>query len=587
MRTVAALGSVVLALLLAPAASAYTYTWTGDSGNWHSPAHWIGSAGAPGGSFPDGPDDDAVIDVPDDVTVTLNSRPGLGESSVFTIGKLTVGSADGMGSQELQIVTNGDTAVGSALTTTTASTVTPTGQVSISQDPSTPAGGSRPRLDLGADLANQGLIIAEMVAAGGSGTAIGGAGRLMNTGTLHVLDGQFETRALDNAGTIITNSGSTLLATAGVTMTGGSLLNNGVTALTGGTWTQNGGTLTGNPIEVRGAGLADSAGTGAFALTLSSTLAGTVPDGQTVTIAGETGIQPPGLTVARGGTLALQSTAAARQNPITVDGTLRVADRGEVTGGLVVNGGGALDVLPDARLLLGGTGLTQASHGTTSIGPGGELSLALGSGDLFTSDGTLNLGIASPTRFGRITGSAGDVALAGALNGILAAGYTPAIASTFRVIERPIRTSAVATVGGGFTFEPKAGELRYGAATQGPPPAPPEDTTPPELSDLSASRHRLELTTTEAGRARVVVARRKGGRKVRGRCVKPTRRNRRKRRCARRVAARSVTLAAAGPAAIKLPSLKAGRYTVRVTVTDAAGNRSAPARVGLRIRNKR
>ena len=56
----------------------------------------------------------------------------------------------------------------------------------------------------------------------------------------------------------------------------------------GGTFTQSGGIESGNPVQIESVTLADSTGTGSFDVVGSSTLNGTIPSGQTVTVDGST-----------------------------------------------------------------------------------------------------------------------------------------------------------------------------------------------------------------------------------------------------------------------------------------------------------
>jgi hypothetical protein len=73
------------------------------------------------------------------------------------------------------------------------------------------------------------------------------------------------------------------------------------------------------------------------------------------------------------------------------------------------------------------------------------------------------------------------------------------------------------------------------------------------------------------------------GRKVHGRCVRQTKRNRHKPRCTRKSSAGSITLSAHSGTnkltfAGRLSShkkLKPGRYSLTITATDAAGNSTA------------
>jgi DNA-binding beta-propeller fold protein YncE len=94
-------------------------------------------------------------------------------------------------------------------------------------------------------------------------------------------------------------------------------------------------------------------------------------------------------------------------------------------------------------------------------------------------------------------------------------------------------------------------------------------------------------------RARVSLAfvQKLNGREVRGRCVAPTRANQHKHACARQVAA--ATLSVAGHNATnrvafegrvsRAKTLKPGRYTLLITATNAAGQRSAPRSLSFTI----
>ena len=147
----------------------------------------------------------------------------------------------------------------------------------------------------------------------------------------------------------------------------------------------------------------------------------------------------------------------------------------------------------------------------------------------------------------------------------------------------------------------------------GPPPPPP-DTTAPDVTGLALSRTRFRLggalpkvaavrtgtsirfTISEAATARLRFRRFAPGRLVGGRCVKPTRRNRSRRRCTRIVAVRgSVSLPVqAGARRIRFAGrlsprrrLTPGRYRLILTATDAAGNVSTPDRVRFRLLPRR
>jgi hypothetical protein len=163
-----------------------------------------------------------------------------------------------------------------------------------------------------------------------------------------------------------------------------------------------------------------------------------------------------------------------------------------------------------------------------------------------------------------------------------------------------------------------ANEDAYLAAPP-PPPPPPVAASPPPAGDTTApvvnglrvrpTRFRLgrrlprvarraptgttiRLRLSEAARLRLGFARTRPGRRVRGRCRKPTRRNRGRRRCHRDVRVRGeVSLAGrAGLNRIRFQgrltgrrSLRPGRYRLRVGATDVAGNRSKPRTARFRL----
>lgn len=126
-------------------------------------------------------------------------------------------------------------------------------------------------------------------------------------------------------------------------------------------------------------------------------------------------------------------------------------------------------------------------------------------------------------------------------------------------------------------------------------PTPPLDTTAPSISGASIKPKRFKafmsatvrFTLSEAAALRLVVSKAAAGRRVKGRCRKPTRANRLKRRCTRWVVRKTLTQAGMqGANAVKLPGngLKRGKHRLVVTATDAAGNRSAKVTLRFRIR---
>ena len=102
---------------------------------------------------------------------------------------------------------------------------------------------------------------------------------------------------------------------------------------------------------------------------------------------------------------------------------------------------------------------------------------------------------------------------------------------------------------------------------------------------------RVGYSLSETARTRFTVEKAAPGRKVRGRCVRPTSRNRKRPRCTRWISLRGsfAHRGKAGSNSFKFRGriggrrLKPGRYRLVARATDAAGNRSPARRVGFRI----
>jgi hypothetical protein len=124
------------------------------------------------------------------------------------------------------------------------------------------------------------------------------------------------------------------------------------------------------------------------------------------------------------------------------------------------------------------------------------------------------------------------------------------------------------------------------ATTQGPC-----DTAAPAVSGLRVSSAQVFYTLSEAATVRFKLEKALSGRKVRGKCVRQTRRNRHKPRCTRFV---TVGASFSGPGAVganqvAIPNgrkLKPGRYRLTMTVTDAIGN-SATTTKSFRVKQPR
>jgi hypothetical protein len=96
----------------------------------------------------------------------------------------------------------------------------------------------------------------------------------------------------------------------------------------------------------------------------------------------------------------------------------------------------------------------------------------------------------------------------------------------------------------------------------------------------------IEYDLSEPAAVTLRIQRARPGRRVRGRCVRPTRRNRRRPKCTRFVrAGRPLQQnGAAGANSLPLRRLATGRYRVVANAVDAAGNAAKPVRVSFRVR---
>jgi hypothetical protein len=142
---------------------------------------------------------------------------------------------------------------------------------------------------------------------------------------------------------------------------------------------------------------------------------------------------------------------------------------------------------------------------------------------------------------------------------------------------------------------PDMGAYEYQPPVAPPPPPP---NAAPGLTNVSLSSKAFRAkrgatfryTLSEAATVTIVIERRARGRRAGKRCVKPTRRNARKRACKRW--ARVGTLRAAEQAAAQSThfsgrfgkrALKPGRYRARIRAKDAAGARSSERRLAFTV----
>ena len=261
---------------------------------------------------------------------------------------------------------------------------------------------------------------------------------------------------LQNDDTLTTNSGSFTVAsggalaisgsTSGFTQSAGTLTLTGTLTESNGTFTQSGGALSGNPVDTTGGTLADSGGTGALESTGSTTLTGTIPADQTVTVDGAGG-----------------SVDETLPSAVTVDGDLTVESGTDGNGQL--SGAGSLTVASAGTFTTEGSSdivylqvpVTNQSGGTVTIGSadtlqnddtahpnsgtlqvlnGGKLALSGSSSTLVnTSSGILGVTVNGTAGTGEITGS--GVTVTGSTLAVTTVG-SPALDSTFTPISGPV-----------------------------------------------------------------------------------------------------------------------------------------------------
>ena len=215
-----------------------------------------------------------------------------------------------------------------------------------------------------------------------------------------------------DSNTLTTNAGAFTVASGGnLSVTGGSsFTNTGTLTLTGtmtetnGTFTQSG-TESGNPVNLNDLTFADSAGTGSFDdIGNGSTLTGTIPAGQTVTVDGRvTNVQLTVTGVTDDGTLALAANSAGGYADIVGTGSgLTVASGGHLSTSFTGSGdvpayietpltnqsGGTVTIgAPDTRQ---DEDTLTTNSGTFSVSSGGNLAIS-GGGSFTDAAGTLTL----------------------------------------------------------------------------------------------------------------------------------------------------------------------------------------------------
>jgi hypothetical protein len=271
--------------------------------------------------------------------------------------------------------------------------------------------------------------------AGGTVT-VGATNTQFNNGTLTTNDGTF---TVSGGGNADLSSGSSFTQAAGtLTVTGGFNQNSG-------TFTASGGTESGNPVNLSGGNLVDTATTGTFEATGTITLSGTIPVGQTLTGVGSSGslsLQLLG-AVTDDGTLVLDPSAVGNVGIIGVSSSLTVASGGNlITESAasnafiqvpVTNQAGGTVTVGAASTAFNNSTVTTNS-GTLNVVNGGHLALSSGSTLVNSAVGTI--GVTVNGTAGGISGP-GTTLASGSTLSVTTVG-SPSIGTVFTPIGGPV-----------------------------------------------------------------------------------------------------------------------------------------------------
>jgi hypothetical protein len=429
-------------LFAAPAyASSCTDSWVGPTSgvqSWSVAANW--SNGVPDYYTlgPNGDHSNACIDLPGTYTVDLATA---GYTYLNTI---DIGAASG--TQTLRVDGGADLDVSSA------SAISAHGAIALNS------------------TADGSAILTAGVYTGGAGTLSVASGGVLSTsgatstasvsvpitnaagGTLNfaapVTNLRFNA-LITNHGAVTVNTGAVLDLTSGASFTNaaGTLTVNGTFQMADGTFTASGGTESGNPVTLTGGTLADSAGTGAFDVTGSSTFYGDIPAGQTVTVDGVANnvvLVVPGAPAIHG-TLTLKPAAGfAGLGAQNGNGSLSVASGGVLSSSGAAGSALALVDIPVTNTA-GGTvsigapstvfryGAQVSNSGTVRVSQGGHLDM---SGTTLTNTATGTVGVTVNATNATTSGISGAVTAAGTL-AVQTIG-SPALGSTFVPITGPV-----------------------------------------------------------------------------------------------------------------------------------------------------
>jgi hypothetical protein len=408
---VASIGTVgIVAVVTATPSGAVTCGPSTDNwmnaagGSWNTNGNW--SAGIPGSST------NVCIDLAGTYTVDIS---GSGSAGTLQIGGATSGTqtveVDGTSSNQT-LTLDGATTVDTGgvleqfVSSSGDSLINGTGPITVASGGSWTTSGTGSTAYIRVPVTND---------AGGT-VSLGAAATDQDSTTL-----------TSNAGTFSVPSGTYALSGSSTfTQSGGTLSLTGTMTENSGTFTASGGAESGNPVDMTGGTVADSATTGKFDITGNPTLSGTIPVGQTVTVDGSggnstltlsgavtddgtftqlvslsgdslvNGTATPSLTIASGGSWTTSGTGSAAyiRVPVTIQ-----------SGGLASLG--AVVTNQDSTT-------ATSNSGTLQVTDGGELALS-GSSTL-TDTGTSTTGVTVDATAGKAYGISGPgVSLAGTL----------------------------------------------------------------------------------------------------------------------------------------------------------------------------
>jgi hypothetical protein len=335
-----------------------------------------------------------------------------------------------------------------------------------------------------------------------------------------------------NSGSIAVSTGATLVQERGSTFTNeGSVNNSGTAILTGfntkGKWIQGAhGSDTGNPVVIEaGGGLEESAGSGPGNFTFGTNgagyLLGTIPKGQTITLASPTGQTTLYLgngTLVNEGTLHLDVPAGSEGATNVEEGNL--VNKGSIYATVEGNAKNVIDVPlsnePGAVLAANSGTLfsnrTITNDGLVELAPGGILELVA---TTLVNVGTIEPQISGAGTFGVVNlAYRGAIEAGGTLAPTPVGGFSPSVGEEFDVIQGSPVIGDFSAVSEGFTAdythessEPAYVGAIYGASAPRSSTTPTTRTTPTTTTTTTptSSSAKAKITGVSSSAGRVTV----------------------------------------------------------------------------------